>query len=409
MYNKVISIQDITAFRSRSEEFFPLEWYKRMLADHPVYYHEATDTWNVFRYEDVKQVLSNHQIFSSEGERTAIAVGAKNKEGGIPDKINLTLKDPPESTRRRSLISAAFTPRALDNWEPRIRQIANKLVEEMKPDGPVDLVQTLAAPLPSMVMADLFGVPTDDSALFKNWVDILFQPLEKGSEQETELRKMSAAKQYYEYLYPIVVRKRSDPADDIISDLLQVDIEGERFNDDEVVRTTMLLLGAGVETTSHMMASLFYSLLYDDPQLYEQLQGDPGLVPQTVEEMLRYRFHISKRDRTVKQDTDVLGVEMKKGAVVIAWMSAANMDEQMFANPFTLDIHRGNSKKHLTFGNGPHFCLGGPLARLELNIALTAFLQRFRRIEPVAFDLEKSLVTSAPGQSLTQLPMRVMQ
>lgn len=135
----------------------------------------------------------------------------------------------------------------------------------------------------------------------------------------------------------------------------------------------MLLLGAGIESTSHMISSMFYSLLYDDATLYKQLREDPGLVPNTVEEMLRYRFQISKRHRTVKQDNNLLGVQLKKGDLVIAWMSAANVDEHMFERPFELDIHRKNNKRNLTFGIGPHFCLGAPLARLELNIALTAY------------------------------------
>lgn len=213
----------------------------------------------------------------------------------------------------------------------------------MKGDTTVDLVQVFTGPFPSMVMAELFGVPTKDSHLFKNWVDILFQPLNQENEQEMEIRKQTAAKEYYQYLYPIVVQKRLDPSDDIISDLLKVDIDGQRFTDDEIVRTTMLLLGAGVETTSHMLSSIFYSFLYDDPTLYEQLRNNLGLVPKAVEEMLRFRFHISKRHRTVKQDNNVLGHELKKGEVVISWMSAANMDDRVFENPFELNIYRENN------------------------------------------------------------------
>ncbi|WP_419872390.1 cytochrome P450 [Candidatus Pristimantibacillus sp. PTI5] len=408
MYKQVISLQDITNFQTRSEEFFPLHWYQKMLSDTPVYYHKETDTWNIFRYEDVKQVLSNHQLFSSEGSRTTIAVGAKNKEGAAPDRINFSNMDPPEHQKNRSLVSAAFTPRSLKIWEPRIEKIAHRLVDNMKGDTTVDLVQVFTGPFPSMVMAELFGVPTKDSHLFKNWVDILFQPLNQENEQEMEIRKQTAAKEYYQYLYPIVVLKRLDPSDDIISDLLKVDIDGQRFTDDEIVRTTMLLLGAGVETTSHMLSSKFYSFLYDDPTLYEQLRNNLGLVPKAVEEMLRFRFHISKRHRTVKQDNNVLGHELKKGEVVISWMSAANMDDRVFENPFELNIHRENNHKHLTFGNGPHFCLGGPLARLELNIALTVFLQKFSRIEPVeSFVLEDNLAASAPGQSLVRLPLKI--
>ena len=134
------------------------------------------------------------------------------------------------------------------------------------------------------------------------------------------------------------------------------------------------------------------------------------LVPNAVEEMLRYRFQLSRRDRTVKKDNNLLGIELKKGDVVIAWMSASNMDESMFDNPFSLDIHRSNNKKHLTFGNGPHFCLGAPLARLEMKMVLEAFLQKFSRIEPVeGFELEKNLTASATGQSLTFLPIKVYE
>lgn len=195
---------------------------------------------------------------------------------------------------------------------------------------------------------------------------------------------------------------------DIISDLIRAEVEGQRFTDEEIVQTTMLLLGAGVETTSHAIANTFYSLLYDDQSLYGELRNHVELVPNAVEEMLRYRFHMSRRDRTVKQDNNLLGTQLKKGDVVIAWMSASNMDENMFDNPFSIDIRRPNNKKHLTFGNGPHFCLGAPLARLEMKIALEVFVQKFSRIEPVeGFQLERNLTASATGQSLTYLPMKV--
>lgn len=170
----------------------------------------------------------------------------------------------------------------------------------------------------------------------------------------------------------------------------------------------MVLLGAGVETTSHAIANSFYSLLYDDASLYKELRDNLELVPNAVEEMLRYRFHLSRRDRTVKQDNNLLGVDLKKGDVVIAWMSASNMDGNMFENPYSLNIHRPNNKKHLTFGNGPHFCLGAPLARMEMKIALETFLRKFPRIEPVeGFILEDCLTASATGQSLTNLPLKV--
>nr|WP_295972967.1 cytochrome P450 [uncultured Bacillus sp.] len=408
MNKEIIALKEISNFQSRAEEFFPLHWYKEMLEHHPVYYHELTDTWNVFRYEDVKQVLSNYEYFSSVGERTTIFVGTKHKQPKPSHPTNLTLVDPPQHRKSRSLFAAAFTPRRLSDWEPRIRQIAAELIADIEADSTTNIVDTLAAPLPSLVIAHIFGVPLKDLDQFKEWVDILFQPYDKEKLEDIEREKQIAAKEYYQYLYPIVVQKRTNLSDDVLSDLIRAEVDGARFTDEEIIEASMLLLGAGVETTSHAIANSFFSLLYDDESLYGKLRNHPELVSNTVEEMLRYRFHISKRDRTVKQDNDLLGVSLKKGDVVIAWMSAGNMDEKMFADPFTLNIHRSNNNRHLTFGNGPHICLGAPLARLEMKIALETFLQQFSRIEPVdSFELEKNLTASATGQSLTNLPMKV--
>ncbi len=410
MSREIIPIKEITDFKSRSEEFFPLDWYKKMLQDHPVYYHEKTNTWNVFKYDDVKLVLSNYEYFSSKGERTTIFVGDSHKEQKPKSLSNLTLVDPPDHRKSRSLLAAAFTPRSLKNWEPRIHQIANELVENIQADSTVDIIEALAAPLPSLVIADLFGVPVEDRHQFKKWVDILFQPYDKERLEDIELEKQNAAQEYFQYLFPVVVQKHSNLTDDIISDLIRAEVDGERLTNEEIVEATMLLLGAGVETTSHAIANTFYSLLYDDGSLYEELRNHIELVPNAVEEMLRYRFHTSRRDRTVKQDNNLLGHELKKGDVVIAWMSASNMDEDMFENPFSIDIHRTTNKKHLTFGNGPHFCLGAPLARLEMKLGLEAFVKRFSRIEPVkGFNLEDNLTASATGQSLTYLPLKVYQ
>ncbi|MED3907705.1 cytochrome P450 [Peribacillus simplex] len=410
MMKEIIAVKEITKFKTRTEEFSPYAWCKQMLENDPVSYHEETDTWNVFKYEDVKRVLSDYKHFSSVRKRTTISVGTDSDEGSVPEKIQITEADPPEHRKRRSLLAAAFTPRSLQNWEPRIQEIADELIGEMDEETEIDIVQSLASPLPIIVMSDLMGVPSKDRLLFKKWVDILFLPFDIEKQEEVNELKQVAAKEYYQYLYPIVVQKRLNPADDIISDLLKSEVDGEMFTDDEVVRTTMLILGAGVETTSHLLANSFYSLLYDDKEVYQELHENLDLVPQAVEEMLRFRFNLIKLDRTVKEDNDLLGVELKEGDSVVVWMSAANLDEEMFEDAFTLNIHRLNNKKHLTFGNGPHFCLGAPLARLEAKIALTTFLKKFKHIEAMpSFQLEENLTDSATGQTLTSLPLKAFR
>lgn len=407
MQKDIILLSDITRFQTKEEEFNPYPWYRKMLSQGPTY-HEDSDTWHVFHYDSVKRVLSDYELFSSVRTRTTINVGADSKESTIADRIDIINVDPPEHRKRRSLLAAAFTPRSLQLWEPRIQAVADELIEQFIDRPDTDLISSFTSPIPIIIMADLLGVPSKDRHLFKEWVDILFLPSTNDNFEEINNRKRQAGLEYYTYLYPIVVSKRSNPADDIISDLLRAEVDGERFTDDEIVRVTMFILGAGVETTSHLLGNSFYSLLYDQPELYGELRKNPELVPLAVEEFLRYRFNTSKMDRTVKEDNNVLGVELKKGDVVVAWMSTANMDEAMFEDPFTLNIHRSNNKKHLSFGNGPHFCLGAPLARLEANIALTSFVKAFSSIEPVeGFNLEDHLMPSAAGQSLSRLPVRL--
>ncbi|WP_211746178.1 cytochrome P450 [Paenibacillus sp. Marseille-Q4541] len=407
MNNEIISLEEITQFQSPSDEFNPYAWYKQKLQDEPVSYNKATNTWNVFRYNDVKRVLSDYEHFSSVRMRTTISVGADNDEGQHMGKINL-MSDPPDHRKSRSLLSAAFTPRSLKLWEPRIHEIVTKLLDEIEEAEVIDVVKDFTSALPTIVIADLLGVPSEDRQLFQQWVYDLFLPLPKENIENVQALKRNAAKEYYNYLYPHILQKRANLSDDIISDLIQAEVDGDRLSDDEIVRTTMFILGAGIETTSHLLANTFYSFLYDNDQIYGEVQANRKLLPNTVEEMLRYRFHIAKMDRTVKQDNQLLGVDLKKGDVVVTWMSAANMDEAVFENPFTLDIHRPNNKQHLTFGNGPHFCLGAPLARLEANIGIGLFMDKFSRIEPVpGFRLEDSLMPSAAGQMLSTLPVRV--
>jgi cytochrome P450 len=410
MQKEIISLAKITQFRSAVEEFSPFEWYRHHLEHDPISYNEETNSWNVFRYEDVKRVLSDYEYFSSVRARTTISVGADNEEGQHNSgRVDLS-SDPPEHRKSRSLLSAAFTPRSLKLWEPRIHEVVSQLIKDMGDEPVIDIVKSFSSALPTIVIADLLGVPSEDRFLFKEWVDHLFLPLPADNVEDVQELKRQAATNYYNYLYPHVIAKRSQLTDDIISDLIQAEVDGERLTDDEIVRMTMFILGAGIETTSHLLSSTFYSFLYDNDQIYGEVQANRGLLPNTVEEMLRYRFHMAKMDRTVKQDNNVLGVELKKGDVVVAWMSAANMDKEVFEDPFTLNIHRSNNKRHLTFGNGPHFCLGAPLARLEANIGLGLFMDQFERIEPVpGFKLEDNLTPSAAGQTLISLPVRVIR
>ncbi|APO47646.1 cytochrome P450 [Paenibacillus xylanexedens] len=413
--SSIISLSEITNFQSKEEEFSPYRWYRRMLDQEPVIYNEETDSWHVFKYDLVKTVLNDHEHFSSVRKRSISSVGySSSEEEGtdsehhIPDKLDIHNVDPPEHRKRRSLLASAFTPRSLKLWEPRIEAVAEELIREFEHQSEVDIIKAYTSTFPIIIMSDLLGIPSNDHHLFKGWVDTMFMPSTDATFDQINQLKKIAGEEYFKYLYPFVVSKRSNLGEDIISDLIQVEHDGEHFTDEEIVRTTMFILGAGIETTSNLLANSFYALLYDQPELYVELRDNLELVPAAVEEMLRYRFHISKMDRMVKEDNDLLGVKMKKGDAIVAWMSAANMDENMFEDPFKLNIHRSNNNKQLAFGFGTHFCLGAPLARLEGKIVLTTFLKTFNKIEPVdGFILEDNLTPSAAGQSLIRLPLKL--
>lgn len=397
-YRQVILLNEISKLATKQAQWEPYAWYKDMRDRNPVYYDAEQDVWNVFSYDHVKRVLFDHELFSNKKERSLIPTPIQ-----LDNRSNVNLVDPPEHRKRRALLTQAFTPRSLKEWEPRIQEIVDELITNMEGAPVIDIVQKLAIPLPVTVIADLLGVPSRARGQIKAWSDILFLPYNKKAYTDIEQQKGRAMKEFAEFLYPIVLEKRKHPADDIISDLTQAELEGEKLTDEEVVRSAIGLLGAGNETTTTLISNIFYCMLFDQPGVYQELRADLSLVPKLIEEVLRFRFGATI-DRKVAQDTNVFGPEMKAGQVVVAWIGAANRDESHFTRADVFDIHRPGNQQHMTFGAGPHFCLGAPLARLEANMALASFVRRFPDIQQTdGFNLDEHLTASATGQSLKSL------
>lgn len=400
--NQTILLHEVSKLRSKHAQWEPFAWYKEMREKNPVYYDAEQEVWNVFLYDHCKRVLFDYQLFSSKKERTFNPVPIDKS-----NRINLTSYDPPEHKKRRALLAQAFTPQSLKEWKPKIQAIADELIKDLEGQATVDIVQQLAIPLPVIIIASLLGVPPKDRELIKSWSDILFYPYNKETYNDIVQQKALAMKEFHEYLYPIVQEKRRHPSDDIISDLTKAKLEGDQLTDAEVVMSSIGLLGAGNETTTMLISNMFYSMLFDQPGVYQEIRADFSLVPKLTEEVLRFRFPITQ-DRQVAQDTTIFGHEMKKGQIILAWTGAANRDESQFAHAEDFDIHRQNNQQHLTFGAGPHFCLGAPLARMEADIALTAFVKRFAHIDLVeGFEITEHLIDSAVGQSLKSFPIRL--
>lgn len=402
--SKPILLQEISNLKSKESQWNPYPWYKEMRENTPVFYDAEQDAWNVFLYDQAKRVLFDHELFSNKKERSLIPVPRL-----VDNRSNINFCDPPEHRNRRALLAQAFTPKSLKDWEPRIQQITDDLIEDIETESVVDIVDMLAIPLPVTVIADLLGVPTTDRDKIKAWSDILFLPYNKEAYENIAQQKGQAMKEFQEYLYPIVQEKRKYPKDDIISDLTKAELNGEQLTDEEVVMSSIGLLGAGNETTTTLISHMFYSMLFDQPGIYQELKADLSLVPKFVEEVLRFRFPATI-DRRIAQDTNVFGPEMKKGQMILAWIGSANRDESHFDHAETFDIHRPGNQNHLSFGTGAHFCLGAPLARMEATIALTTFLRRIADIRLLeGFNVNEHLTGAAIGQSMKSFPVFIQR
>lgn len=395
--HEILVPNEVSRFKTKKDIWNPYSWYKKMRNDYPVYYDTNQKVWNVFRYKDVNAVLSNPKIFSNVRKRSAVPIPV------TPSRVNLNFSDAPQHRDIRSLVSNKFTLKNIENWRPRIQMIVDTLLLSFQDRQHVDITQEFAIPIPITVIANLLGTPTEDCETIKKWSDILFISYQNHNLNEIEQLKARAMKEFREYLLALILQKRYQPSDDIISDLTQAEYEGIRLTDHEIAEFSIGLLAAGNETTTNLITNSFYCFLKDSPSIYPELYKNPSLIPQAIEEVLRYRFTVNL-DRTLAQDTNMLGVEMKKGEQVIAWVSAANLDERQFENADAFNIHRVNSKTHLTFGKGPHFCLGAPLARLESEIALTSFICKFSKIE---LDPTFCLETSLQDKNLKNLPINL--
>lgn len=393
----VILVHEISKLKTKDELWNPYSWYQHMRENHPVYYDADQGVWNVFMYEDVNRVLSDFRLFSSRRDRQQFSFPQQET------RMNLNSSDPPEHRNVRSIVSKAFTPRSLTEWKPHIQTLATEIIEKLKDRDEIDIVEDLAAPFPVTVISNLLGVQATDLKKVKQWSDILFMPYSREKFADLDRQKAIAMKEFKTYLLPVVQEKRYHLADDIISDLIRAEYEGERLTDEEIVAFSLGLLAAGNETTTNLIINSFYCFLVDKPGTYAELRENPDVIPQAVEEVLRYRFPVTLA-RTITEDTNIFGPQMKKGQMIVAWVAAANLDETQFPNASNFDIHRPGNDKHMTFGKGPHFCLGAPLARLEATIALTTFIQQHKEIKlSPSFQLENCLLENE--QTLKHLPI----
>jgi cytochrome P450 len=371
-----------------------LDWLADMRAQHRIV-RDFRGIYQVFRYADVTRIMSDYATFSSDITRLT---GNAGFDGG-----SLMLTDPPLHRKLRRLVSSAFTPRMVEGLVPRITEMTHELLDEIDVDS-FDMVELFAHPLPVMVIAEVLGVPLSDRDLFRTWADRLVA-LQVDDPTKADLGKVvgGAMREMGEFLMEHVKDRKVHPRDDLISELLAAEVDGERLRDEEVVNSSCLLLLAG-QITSTMALGNALLCLQATPDAEAELRADPSLIPGAFEEVLRQRPPLTQAARITTTEVEIGEEKVPPNSMVISWLLSANYDPEQFPDPDRFDIHRQPNKQY-AFGHGIHFCLGAPLARVEGVIALELLFQRFAEIHP-APDAEQYLYED-PMFGVKRLPVTV--
>lgn len=357
----------------------------RLRRDDPVHWSPLLKSWILTRYDDVKRALGTGDMSPDrltpfydklpEATRSTLAEVMRYLT------LWIVFRDPPQHTRLRTLVNKAFLPGTINGFRPQIERITARLLDCLQSDTEVDLVAEFTMQLPALVIMGMLGVPEDRLHHIKAWSDDIM--LFVGSAQNTAgkyERARRGAVEMSEFFRGQVQARRAAPGNDLLSLLIAARDEQERLSEDELIATSMLLLFAGHETTTNLLSTAVLALMHNRDQ-YERFVGQPELAGTAVEEFLRYDAPASAMTRIVRVEHEVCGKTLRVGDRVFAIINAANRDEEHFENADALDIAR-NPNRHLTFGQGIHFCLGAQLARLEARIALPMLLTRFPRMGP---------------------------
>jgi cytochrome P450 len=372
----------------------------RLLAKGPVArarMRGGQEVWLALGYQAVRQVLSDPRLSREATTRPGGPVSSLSSAN--PE--SLLSMDPPRHTRIRALVAKAFSPRTVEQLEPRIRELVDGLLDEMATHGPpADLVRLLAEPLPIMVICELLGVPVADRAQIRQWAGTLI-----AETAYTRDEIAAAVGQVNAYLADLIAQRRDSPDDALISALIAVNDQGQYLSPSELTTNVQLLLIAGHETTVSQIGNSMVTLFHH-PEQMELMREQPELVPRAVDELLRHsRLLTSVALRVATQDVLVGDTIIHAGEGMIPVIAVANRDPEAFPDPHRFDITRTGPAPHLGLGHGPHYCLGAQLAKLELQLALGTLLTRFPTLAPAVDLNELNWKTGLVTRSLHTLPV----
>ena len=340
--------------------------FRRLRAEDPLHWYAPGPFWCATRHADVIGISLTPRTFSSAHgtQLFEIPLRLAGRSLALESAPSIIRMDPPEHNRHRKLAISAFTPRMVAGLEPRVRALARESVAAIRPGETFDFVERIAIPLPMFVIAELLGVPNSDREDFRRWSDAM---VEAGSSGPTEKTAGTVA-ELFGYMIAKAAECRRAPRADVLSRLALAEIDGERLTDAELGTFCLTLLVAGNETTRNLIAGGMRAMLENDGQ-WEKLCANPGLVPNAVEEMLRWVTPVQNFVRRVQHDTVLCGKQLRAGEYVALFYGSANRDEAVFGpDAESFDITRPGARRHVAFGFGEHLCLGASLARLEAQV-----------------------------------------
>lgn len=359
----------------------PYPAFARARAVAPVQWHGDLQLWLAFTHAEANAVLRDRRLGRIWRDREP---AERFDSFNLIHRNAILEMEPPEHTRLRRLISSAFARGHVERLRPWVQELANSLVDGLVERSagaePVDVLTGMAEQLPVDVIAELLGVPQADRPLLRPWSNAIVKMYEYGRTTAVEEAAERAAAQFVAYLRALTAERRRSPGEDLLSHLVQVrDTEGDRLTEDELVTTCILLLNAGHEATVNVSGNGLLALLEHPAQL-QRLRDDPALLPTAIEELMRFDSPLQLFERTATDDVEIGGVTVPAGQKVAALLGSANRDPAVFADPDTLDVGRADNA-HISFGAGVHFCIGAPLARVELQASFGALLGRTTRLE----------------------------
>jgi cytochrome P450 len=372
-----------TAFDPWSPAFVahPYDAYAELRAQGPVTYYEPSNQWLVPRWADVNTALRDsrrlgrtylHRYTHEEFGRTPPP--AEHEPFHVLNGNGLLDLESPDHSRIRRLVSKAFTPRMVESLRPVVRRLAAELVGTLVADGGGDLIAAVAEPLPVAVIAEMLGVPESDRRLLRPWSADITGMYELNPTEEAARRAVRASVEFAAYLRELIAQRRERPGTDLISALIGVLDEGDRLTEQEMVSTCVLLLNAGHEATVNTTGNGWWALFRNPDQLAALRAAPEEMLPTAVEELLRYDTPLQMFERWVLEDIEIGGTVIPKGSELALLFGSANRDPERFGNPDRLDLSRVENP-HVSFGAGIHFCLGAPLARIELTESFAALLR----------------------------------